>query len=675
MPLTTRNYELLRMIADHGGYQTTADLALALGFSRRTILRELQELLTALGPDARFIKRKSGQGVSFTGNESEREALLARHSKKGALLPSYTPDERLRALLVILLSTDESLKIYTLTRELGVTEATVSLDLNRCEAWLAESGIKLIRKPGVGVYLTADEYQRRRALIRVYYHEQNENQGRLFNREPALIKGINPSYFMKLRQILRGIEGNEELFRSDRARDALCVHLYLILKRVQSKGFLSQTAEADREDEAYLMALHILGEMERAFDLKIPPGEAQYLSSVLRSAQGMLPFTKDTEQAERLCRQICALLETQNGILIDPEGAFAQALTRHLLPTLERIKQGLEIRNPMLEDIKANSGELYRLSQSCCSLISREIGLPVPETEVGHIAMHLGVAIEDSLSRQPFHCRVAVCCPSGLVSAQLLSLKLKREFPELVLTSVGSTVELDYERLINEGVEMIISTVPLPDAPLPCATVSPFLSAPEKESVWQLLQSFRNRTSPQVSEPLDRSGDFANRLNRNKELSEAILQILNGFYLWDLEEGCSLDCLVESVSSHLAKGLEDRKALKKDLLRRESLGSTVIERLGLMLLHCRSNGIKRLSLGIARFKSPLAPAKTALIMLAPLQTSSLNLEALACISKAVVENEDFAQTLLSGSYSLCLSQVEALLQAFYRETLQNNTLN
>ena len=123
--------------------------------SKRTILRELEKIHPLLGEYSGLLESKVGYGVRFKGDEEQRRALRTLAGKSRQNLAGLSPAERMNYLLVQLLNTQEPIKIYAFTQELEVTEATIGSDLNRCEKWLRDSHIDLVRKPGVGIYIRA----------------------------------------------------------------------------------------------------------------------------------------------------------------------------------------------------------------------------------------------------------------------------------------------------------------------------------------------------------------------------------------------------------------------------------------------------------------------------------------------------------------------------------------
>ena len=173
MTLTTRQYRLLQELMDSDDYVVISELAGHLNLSARTVQRELSAVSDFLRENGGTIEKKAGKGVRFLGSEKLREQLKAQSSVPSGLRPMYSQTERVKAILTMLLQENEPRKIAAFSGRLGVSEATIGNDLNLCQPWLLESGIKLQRKQGAGVFLSATEWQRRQAFVRLYYEREN----------------------------------------------------------------------------------------------------------------------------------------------------------------------------------------------------------------------------------------------------------------------------------------------------------------------------------------------------------------------------------------------------------------------------------------------------------------------------------------------------------------------
>ncbi|TDT56517.1 PRD domain-containing protein [Fonticella tunisiensis] len=65
------------------------------------------------------------------------------------------------------------------------------------------------------------------------------------------------------------------------------------------------------------------------------------------------------------------------------------ALADHLNFSINRLKEGIDIVNPFLFEIKAMYPDEYSIAQSAVELINKRLNIKLPESEIGFIALHI----------------------------------------------------------------------------------------------------------------------------------------------------------------------------------------------------------------------------------------------------------------------------------------------
>lgn len=671
MQLSTREGSILKMVLDSDGFVTMNTIAQRLSLSKRTILRELEKLHALLGEQSKLLETKSGYGVRFRGSEEQRETLhelvgLSRRNPAG-----LSSAERVNYLLKELLTEQEPIKIYAFTQELNVTEATIGSDLNRCEKWLSENHIELVRKPGVGIYIEADEWRRRQALVALFYQNTDQNPGAYDM--PPISDLYDREKLAALRALVDSAPDVRDVFLSDRSYTAIVVHLYFILQRVEAGASIAVddlTKIAGEDEEETRLASRLLELVQREFHVAIPAGELGYLAAILHSAQGLKQFDDRyrEQQARRIADRLMRITENKTGLIIGNNNAFYDALLRHLIPTISRLNMHMEIRNPMLDDIKKHYGELYELARGSVSAIEEELGVSVPESEIGYIAIHLGVALEDRRMHLQRRYKAIICCPSGIISAKLLSLRVEREFSDIAIVDVISTMNLDFGDLRRQGAELMISTVPIRDCPLPCAVVSPFLLDEEKESLRQILLTCK-RVSPAPA-PVAEHVNIASTLEDSKRFIDSILDLLNNFFFRNGKSLKNVEELIELAAEIIGRSDLQQAAIARSLFARERYGSTLTPDGRCMLLHCRTPGVSQAYLGVVWLDGCIAVAdgqrpRSALIMLAPQDGPRQAVDVLSAVGSSTVEYPWLVDALCTGDRDRCYAAVEQVLAEYY----------
>ena len=238
-----RTRDILKLLLREKDFITTGDIANKLSVSSKTIWRQLpkvEEVLSAVGLQ---LEKKSGAGLLITGSEVKRYALAKQ--LESSEKRDYTPGERRSIIISKLLSSREPIKLFALSSAVHVTDSTISNDLDKLESWFREQGLKLLRKPGLGVSLLGDERDLRRAIVRyIYEHVGEENllslmQDNLSNENVAqvskfLLELIDAGEWRRLEQMIRVTENDLGYKLSDNAFMGLVVHLSLAVRRIKN---------------------------------------------------------------------------------------------------------------------------------------------------------------------------------------------------------------------------------------------------------------------------------------------------------------------------------------------------------------------------------------------------------------------------------------------------------
>lgn len=171
-----RTADLLRMLVGSESYLAVGEIAAGLNVSVKTVNRDLPEAesyLASLGSGLSLMKKK-GAGLQLTGSA---EALRELKERLGQVKErTYSPEERLSIIVSRLLPEKEPLKLFYLSSLLGVTDGTISNDLDKLEGWFEGHGLKLVRKPGLGVYVEGEERKIRQAIIAYIYDHVTEEE-------------------------------------------------------------------------------------------------------------------------------------------------------------------------------------------------------------------------------------------------------------------------------------------------------------------------------------------------------------------------------------------------------------------------------------------------------------------------------------------------------------------
>lgn len=123
---------------------TIKELSKKIDVSSRTVQRDLNNVQSILDSYELELIRKSGVGVQIIGNEQRKQELVQQ--LKQFRQREYTLEERLTLILCILYESAEPVKLYSLSKDLGVSISTVSADLMKLEEQLQPVQLSILKK-------------------------------------------------------------------------------------------------------------------------------------------------------------------------------------------------------------------------------------------------------------------------------------------------------------------------------------------------------------------------------------------------------------------------------------------------------------------------------------------------------------------------------------------------
>lgn len=696
--ITTRKKEILNRLCSEDDYITIGKIAEDIGVSSRTILRELEEIGELLNHHGLQLDTKTGVGIRLTSSLEEKERLLTIIEAEGAERV-FTPSERHTIIAGELLQNNEPIKLYSLTRILKVSEGTISNDLDKLEEWLNAYNLKLVRKPGLGVYIEGREKHKRRAIVNLIYENVEEKQllnlvqenitkspetagGIEIKTRNRLLNLIDKESIRRLEELIYKAEEEMGYKLADSAYVGLIVHLALAIKRIKNnekimidQGFLKELKNSTEFEIAKALAQNI----SNHFNIEILEDEVGYITMHLMGSKnrGNIFQEEGKEvgnfELVKLVREIIKTAEAESGTFIGNNQRLFLGLMNHLEPAIKRLKLGMDIRNPLLEEIKLQYPHLLEVTTKSVKGLETYLGLKLPESEIAYIAMHLGAVIEKKEILPQRRYRIAVACPSGIGTSRLLATRIEKEYDTLQIVDVISTIHVEESWLKQEGIDFIISTIPIQIGDIPVITVNPLLSKEDRGRINKLLEELRFKTAgePAVRKP---QLSLKEKLLQMNSYSQGIIQVLDNFFLETVDAG-STEELIDQVCNRLLTDASLKQQLKADLLRREEKGGTYISGKEICLLHCRSSSIETLYFGALRPEVPIyhinnnglkEEIKLAIIMLAPEESPQTHIEVISEVSKIIIERPDFLRMLMENMKEEAYIAISNHLNEFYK---------
>ncbi|PAV31278.1 transcriptional antiterminator [Virgibacillus profundi] len=696
MYLPGRERKVIEFLLNAKEAITIKEIAKALGVSDRTIHRDIKSVEKLMADYNLKLKKKAGVGLQIIGDKRDKqklERLLANVASS-----NFTSDERQAVILSTLFDTNEPIKLHALASELKVTVATISNDLDQMEEELADYQLQLIRKRGYGVKVEGDEGDKRAAisnLISKYVDPfdyisllkesiQKKSQQQLNTISNRLLGLVNP-------ENLNVIEKRVELVReelphelADSAYIGLVVHLSLAIERLQKgdkitfdKVYMKQI-QGTKEFE---IASNMIKDLEVSLSMDIPDDEIGYITmhlmgAKLRINQHYLMEDSSLDIAYK-ARELIQYVSTQLDTDLSDDAPLLNDLVAHLKPTIYRLKQDMNIKNPLIEEITRDYSDLFYLIRKGVRDLFPD--MEFPDDEIGYLVLHFAAILLTSEIRTDLH--ALVICSSGIGTAKILATRLMQRVPEI--KQVDNKSMFDLEDIHTDSYDIIVSTISLTGFDGDYIHASPMLTQSEIHRIKKLIRqkrlNFKPEKSPVKSKQAKVHNDnFIPKLEAMQNYSKAILSLLNSFHMTQITEKKSLESILSMACNELKKGkwLTNSENVFKKLLKREQISGLGIPDTSLALYHTRSAGVYKPSFSIYSLSHPLTikgmdgenmKMNTIVLMLAPEVTHQEVLEALSFLSSLIIQGQESIKLFESGNESHIKQFLSEQFQKFLQE--------
>lgn len=690
MKILSRAKQILKILLTEEEAIPVKSLAEKIGVSKRTTQRELEYISSYLkGYEIKYFS-KTGVGIWLEGTKEEKKRFLSFLCQNESLdVPGK--EERRKRLILEILKEKGLKKLFYYSSQFGVSEATASTDLEAIGEWLSGFGLDIKRKPGSGVYVEGTEENYRRAirefiysnldtrLLRESYESTDEIPGEYGYAIKSGMDGILDENIMKkVMECINNIDDGRIVSLTENSYMGLVIHISIAINRIMKDEVIEESSKIENDivkDLDYSLAQKIAGSLEEYFAITIPEIEITYIWLHIKGSKHEKVQYGTTQlaaggQIRQLVNEMIDAFDKENAYLIKQDDEFLQGLLAHLQPTIIRLVHGMQIHNPMLEDIKKSYVELYQKCENVAMVLGKSLGKEVPPEETGFLTVHFGAAMVRLEGRKEKLRKVhtGVVCSSGIGISRLMSSKLKKVFQnKMVVSTYGKN---DVTPYIIGKTDFFISSIPLEIDDVPVLYVNPLLNEKDMDEIRHLFYKYERL--PQKHEEM---GSFQEQLDQINKMAAQIKMLLKYMGFFKVNGNITFDELLVMAGEEISPYSDRREMIREALQRREEISSQVFAELGFALLHARTKGVIRPEFTICAthdrkpFKDPYFKGiQVVIIMLVPEDENvSINNEIMGYISSLLVEEADFVNMLYSGEKEEIRSMLSSYLKKFFNQ--------
>ncbi len=684
MNFSAREKKILSLMLKESSPISIVKLSEKIGVSKRTVQRELEFLPNDLLSYNLKFASKTGVGVWITGKEEDKKILLNELNSENNF--EDNDKELRRKKIAFEMLTDKGIKkLFWYSTKFKISEATVSADIESLEPWFNSHDLKIVKKPGSGISVKGTELNYRKAIKNFL----SENIGSDYildlyssnSKSSDVIDNFQKSGFMdilgedtvrRVSDCINRINSVYVKMLTENSYIGLIMHISIAVNRILKKEIIENRSliSDEPQDDEYEVAKRIAIELQVEFDIEIPKFEISYIYLHIKASKHEKLDNIDEKSYENINEILDKMIyafDVKTAYLLKQDEDFLHSLLAHLSPTIIRLSNGMNIHNPMLEEVINQYSDIYKKCENSAKVLEVCIGKTVPPAEIGFLAVHFAAALVriDSIKQKSKVVNIGIVCSSGIGISRLMLSKLKKTFKSRVKLSAYGKNEIDKD--VMEKEDFLISSLPLNVTGTEIVEVSPLLSDINIEQIRHMINKYEVYTEEKSVDRPTLEFETISAIANQIKLIESSIEIHK------INKNAHFNETLRLISNIVCKADEDPTTVQNDLLEREKISSQIFPELNFALLHAKSSGVKNPSFNIfttedlSAFTSPdFNGISVIFTMLIPKdKNEKINSEIMGNISSSMVENNELLESILINDNIATLKNISKSLKKFF----------
>ncbi|WP_370928506.1 transcription antiterminator [Leuconostoc mesenteroides] len=450
---------LIYLVDNSDRFVTSEELSTLLSLTPRTIRNYIKILKETLVSQGALLDAKPSLGYRLhISHPVTFDLFLNKNYELSQWLineDSNNISDRQKYILNKLIIENQKFLIDDLAEKLFVTRTTLSKDLSIIRKVLMPYRISVESKANIGVFITGLERDKRHFILD-YFFSHSENSIQHYMKNKSFFKAIS---FDQITIIVLDECREAGIHLTDFTIQNIVLYIALSVQRLKC-GFELQAAPVDINPEIRNVsdvARKIFSRIESGLALKFPESEVDYLTIQLM-AQGKNINIQNDGPLQRDLDMILQRIELETDYPVTKDYALKKNIIEHLKPMIVRLEQGIQLKNPLLQEIKTNYLSEFMDTKRYIKWSPYLSQFDINDDEVAYLALHLMAAAEKYKNlNKP---RALIICATGYGSAQLLNNRVEKEFGMyLNIVDIKGYYEVDDTTLSN--VNLIISAIDL----------------------------------------------------------------------------------------------------------------------------------------------------------------------------------------------------------------------
>lgn len=474
--LNNRCSDILKLIVNSNTHITINDIAKKYSISARTTRYDLERIDNYLIEiNLKPLIKKTNEGISAELNEEEIDKLFSLIGDINSYDYVMSQNERIIYIIYELLEKSNFTTINSLAENMFVSKGTINNDLREVKKWFEKNNIKLESIKGKGIKAIGEEVKLRKFASSLMF----ENSDKTNILDINLIKMFKDMDIEFISNAIKIAEEQMENALSDYSFNNLLIHIAIAIKRIElSKDIVMDEEELKNLSKTpeFAIASGIAKMLEERYYIEIPKNEIGYITIHILGSNVLLKEEKNDNLVyiQLIVSTLIEEIHKKTKYNFNMDKQLFDGLIQHIRPMIYRLKHGINIKNPLIDEIIAKYNDVFTFVQEGLIFLKRDLNVEIDKEEIGYITLHFMASLERIKNYNKIKPRVLVVCATGVGTSKFVSIKLKSIFDINIIDTISSH---DIKKIMErETIDLIITTIPINIKAVKCILVSPFLT-------------------------------------------------------------------------------------------------------------------------------------------------------------------------------------------------------
>lgn len=634
--MRTRTVKILRNLIDQTypiGYQ---ELAKKFQVSSRTIRSDIKEINTILSKNnLPFVQTIRGKGLMISLSKEEESKI---DSLVNNIELDYYSNKDMRILNLVLEFAFGNIKyIYEKQKEFQVSKSTIDTDMKGVRELLDEYHLSLTKHQTGKVEIQGAEKAVRVMLFNtinkivgsVDIYDSTKIQTPIYQ---ILFNFIPLNLFEKISNLYEEHINYDDVMYKNQTVLFVSIWLTRLSQDYILEGPSKSTEENNNRDNMGLFLDEVVSEI----NIKINNKENNYIRLILETLVSQtITDTTSWTKGQIITLELIDHVQKELNIQLNRQEELFSGLFKHIVKLITRLKNNMQISNPLTEEIKNNNPQIFQSIKVFNFNIDSGSYVKITDDEIAFIAIYFLLSI--SQVRQSYHYlyKAVVFCNHGKATGQLLAQMLEENF-DIDVVAILSPRELS---LLNKlDVDVAFSTINLRLESIPLLVVDSLLIKEKYEKVYGFLKQNISRRRKKENLHIDKKTNsflFEDvlrlikqsdgkvtedvykklesifkkyQLQLNEEVAlPSLIDILEDEHIaFNLEAKSWSDAVVKTATSLLTENIITENYIKVMVQALEDNGPYIVMGPHIALAHAKpEDGVKQVGISVSKLKKPI----------------------------------------------------------------------